>query len=76
MFCCQCGSPESAHFCPNCGLSFKSAFDVVPSRPSTSSGQETVSFDEFRADKEQERSSRFEPKSKKAKIAKSKLKET
>ena len=78
MFCCQCGSrsPESANFCPNCGLSFKSAFDVVLSRPSTSSGQETVSFDEFRARKERERSSRFEPKSKKAKIAKSKSKET
>lgn len=78
MFCCQCGSrsPEAANFCPNCGHSFKSAVDVVPSRPSTSSGQETVSFDEFRARKERERSLRFESKSTKAKIAKSKSKET
>lgn len=78
MFCCQCGSrsPEAANFCPNCGHSFKSAVDVVPSRPSISSGQETVSFDEFRARKERERSLRFESKSKKAKIAKGKSKET
>ena len=77
MFCCQCGSrsPESANFCSNCGHSLKSSAEVVSSRPSTSSGQETVRFDEFRARKERERTLRLEPKSKKAKIA-PKAKET
>lgn len=77
MFCSRCGSRavENAKYCSNCGLSFASS-SASPSCQGVKDQEvrKTVSFDEFKKRKENERSSRFQPKVKKSKTSKAKSK--
>ena len=85
VYCCKCGSKSiaDANFCHNCGYSFKSTAREPEEGSSTASSasattstssypkRKTVSFKEFRRQKENDRQSRFEPKTKKSKPNKS-----
>ncbi|XP_014675080.1 PREDICTED: uncharacterized protein LOC106815163 [Priapulus caudatus] len=77
MFCSQCGLEvtSTSNYCSNCGILVKTSIVIDPGRASTTTSSSTtnrpsVSFEDFRKIKEDQRQSRFQPKAKRSRPGK------